>query len=149
LENFYLSSNLCLLDWLEDFDDDLLIICGVDSFIYFRILSSSDFLDDLVVLLTAELHFIVFVIRILCGLLLTHVSIIFWQIHVSFRFKIYLELFKFECIKLNAQLINKKLHLLQSVFLALDIFPACIPNSQVVPYSQGNGKQIHYPCLVE
>ena len=38
-------------DWLEDFDDDALVRLGVNAFVHFRVLSSSDLLDDFVVLL--------------------------------------------------------------------------------------------------
>ena len=39
------------LTWLEDFDNDSLIVLSVDAFIDFRVLSSTDFLDNLVVVL--------------------------------------------------------------------------------------------------
>jgi hypothetical protein len=50
LKDLYLSFDFLLFDGFEDFDDTFLLICGVYSFEYFRVLSSADFSDDLVVL---------------------------------------------------------------------------------------------------
>ena len=47
-QNFDLSSDLGLLDRFENFDDHSVIVFSVDSLIYFRVLSTSQFLDDLV-----------------------------------------------------------------------------------------------------
>ena len=51
LEDLDFSSNLSLLNWLQDLDDNSLIVGGVDTLIDLRVLSSSNLLDDLVVLL--------------------------------------------------------------------------------------------------
>lgn len=50
LKDLYLSFDFLLFDGFEDFDDTFLLICGVYPFEYFRVLSSADFSDDLVVL---------------------------------------------------------------------------------------------------
>jgi len=39
------------LTWLEDLDNDALIVGGVDTFVDFGVLSASDLLNDLVVVL--------------------------------------------------------------------------------------------------
>lgn len=51
LQNLDLTPNLCLLHWLQDLDDNTLTSGSVDALIHFRILSSADLLNDLVVLL--------------------------------------------------------------------------------------------------
>lgn len=42
------------LTWLQDFDDDALVVERVDSFVDFGVLASADLLDDLVVVLGPE-----------------------------------------------------------------------------------------------
>ena len=37
--------------WLEDLDDDSLVRLGIDALVNFRVLSTADFLDDLVIIL--------------------------------------------------------------------------------------------------
>lgn len=51
LQNFDLTSDLGLLHRLEDLDNDALTIGRVDSLVDLRVLASSDFLDNFVVLL--------------------------------------------------------------------------------------------------
>ena len=51
LQDFDLSSNLSLFDGFKNFDDNSFIIQGIDSFIYFGVLSSSNFLDNLIIFL--------------------------------------------------------------------------------------------------
>lgn len=51
LQNLDLSSDLVLLHWFENFDDDSLIVLSVDALVDFRVLSTTNLLDDLVVVL--------------------------------------------------------------------------------------------------
>jgi hypothetical protein len=51
LQDFYLSTNLLLLDWLQDLDHTARIIHHVDSFKHLTVLAPADLPDDFVVLL--------------------------------------------------------------------------------------------------
>jgi hypothetical protein len=51
LENLDLATDLVFLHGLQDFDDNALIVQSVDSFVHFRVLASTDLLDDLIVVL--------------------------------------------------------------------------------------------------
>ena len=51
LQYFDLPSNLGLLNWLQNLNDDSLVVQGVDALIHFGVLSSSNLLDDLVIFL--------------------------------------------------------------------------------------------------
>ena len=51
LENLDLPSDLCLLHWLQDLDDNALASSRIDALIHLRILSATDFLNNLVVFL--------------------------------------------------------------------------------------------------
>jgi len=55
LQNLDLSSNLRLFDWFENFDDNSFVVECINSLINLWIFTSSDFLDDFIVLLGAKL----------------------------------------------------------------------------------------------
>ena len=70
----------------EDLNDDRLIVLRVDSFVDFRVLASSDLLDDLVVVLRLELNFKVVVVGVVwhfLGHLGAHICVIFGSRHSS------------------------------------------------------------------
>ena len=56
LQNFDFSSDFSFLDWFENLDDNSFIIQRVNSFINFRIFSSSNFLNNLIVFLGSTLQ---------------------------------------------------------------------------------------------
>ena len=47
----YINKWRTTLTGLQDFDDNALIVQSVDSFVHFRVLASTDLLDDLIVVL--------------------------------------------------------------------------------------------------
>ena len=49
-----MSQTTWLLTWLEDFDDDSLVVESIDSLIHFRVLASANLFDDLVVVLCSK-----------------------------------------------------------------------------------------------
>ena len=51
LENLDLPSDFCLLHWLQDLDDNTLASSSIYALIHLRILSATDFLNNLVVFL--------------------------------------------------------------------------------------------------
>jgi hypothetical protein len=59
LQDFNFSSNLGLFHRFKNLDDNSLVIQGVDSLVYFRVLSSSDLLNDFVILLRSIKEFLI------------------------------------------------------------------------------------------
>lgn len=51
LQDLDLTSDLSFFYWLEDLDNNSLVVQSIDTFVHLRVLSTSNFLNDLVVLL--------------------------------------------------------------------------------------------------
>jgi len=62
LQDFDLSSDLVLLDWFQDLNDNSLVGLRVNAFVDFGVLASSDLLDNLVVILSLELDLKTFIV---------------------------------------------------------------------------------------
>lgn len=74
LEDFDLSLDLLLLDWLQYFDYTFLTIFHVHSFKHFAVLSPSHFPHNLVVILVPKSHFEAFIIPIFFWAMLVYIS---------------------------------------------------------------------------
>jgi hypothetical protein len=69
------------LTWLEDLDDDALVVGGVDALVDLGVLATADLLDDLVVVLGAKLDFEVLVVGVFRWQLTTHIRVVFRFMH--------------------------------------------------------------------
>jgi len=54
LQDLDFSSDLGLLDWLQNLDDDSFVVQSVDALVYLGVLASSDLLYDLVIFLRSK-----------------------------------------------------------------------------------------------
>jgi len=82
LQDLNLTSDLRLLDRLQNFNDNRLVVLCVDPGVHLRVLTTTDLLDYLVVLLRAKLDLEVLVIRILLRHLLAYICIILGRHHI-------------------------------------------------------------------